>query len=136
VPRLSSNRGLREGYRSGLELDVADQIRAHVGEVKYEDKDSVLHYTMPETKHRYTPDFVLPNGIVVETKGRFMPADRRKHLLIKNQMPNVDIRFVFSNSKSRISKGSNTTCAMWCEAHGFRYSDRLVPLSWFKEKHK
>ena len=35
----------------------------------------------------YTPDFVLPNGIIIETKGRFTVADRRKHLLIKKQHP-------------------------------------------------
>ena len=30
------------------------------------------------TRH-YTPDFILENGIVIETKGRFVSNDRRKH---------------------------------------------------------
>ena len=36
----------------------------------------------------YTPDFVLPNGVIIETKGRFVAADRRKHLEIKKIQKN------------------------------------------------
>ncbi len=28
-----------------------------------------LRYTVPAKVGRYTPDFLLPNGIVIETKG-------------------------------------------------------------------
>ena len=60
----------------------------------------------------YTPDFELPNGIIIESKGRFVAADRKKHLLVQKQHPELDIRFVFSNSKAKISKGSKTTLCM------------------------
>lgn len=78
----------------------------------------------------YTPDFILPNGIVIETKGRFVSADRQKHKALKQQYPNLDIRFVFSNSRQRITKGSKTTYAAWCEKHGFEYADKLIPIEW------
>lgn len=105
--------------------------------VVYEDKDSKIKYIEPAKNRTYTPDFILPNGIIVETKGRFVTADRQKHLLIKAQHPELDIRFVFSNSKSRISKLSATTYAMWCEKNGYLFADKLIPKEWLKErKHK
>lgn len=99
------------------------------------EKYSVL-YTIPESIHRYTPDFVLPNGIIVEGKGIFEATDRKKHLLIREQHPNLDIRFVFSNAKTKIAQGSKTTVAQWCEKHGFKYASREIPMSWFKETMK
>jgi len=84
----------------------------------------------------YTPDFVLPNGIIIESKGLFTSEDRRKHLLIKKQHPSLDIRFVFSNSRSKLRKGSKSTYASWCDTKGFLYYDRIVPLPWLKEKGK
>ncbi len=84
----------------------------------------------------YTPDFILNNGIIIETKGRFLTADRRKHLCIKKQHPKLDIRFVFTNSRSKLSKGAKSTYAEWCIKHGFRYYDRIIPEDWLKEKGK
>jgi len=128
----SEARGIREGYRSGLEVTVAEQLARAGVDAKYEEE--VIHYTKPARKARYTPDFVLPNGIIIETKGRFVTADRQKHLLIKEQHPELDIRFVFSNSRTRISKQSKTSYAMWCEKYGFEFADKAIPSPWLKEK--
>jgi hypothetical protein len=120
------------GFRSGLEERVAAELEAVLGApVPYETE--TIEYTKPEKKHKYTPDFPLPNGIIVETKGRFVTADRQKHLLVKAQHPHLDIRFVFSNPNARISKTSATTYAAWCEAKGFKYAKGSVPLEWIKE---
>lgn len=129
--------GLKEGYRSGLEASIARQIETMTGSpARYESKESVVSYLKPQRIAKYTPDFVLPNGIIVETKGRFVTADRQKHLLIKEQHPLLDIRFVFNNPSTRISKLSQTTYAMWCEKHGFLYAKLAIPAAWFKEKRK
>lgn len=133
--RTGSDRGIREGYRSGLEVQVARQIEDLGISYKYEDPESRIEYRVEETR-RYTPDFILPNGLIIETKGRFVTADRKKHKLIKDQHPDKDIRFVFSNSKAKISKQSETTYAMWCEKNGFKYADKFIPAAWFKEKEK
>lgn len=93
-----------------------------------------IAYTKPLSRHKYTRDFRLPNGIVVETKGRFLTADRQKHLLIKEQHPDLDLRFVFSRSTERISKTSKTTYADWCRKHGFKFADKDVPDAWLQEK--
>ena len=68
-------------YRSGLEEHVADQLD-QLG-VQFEYETMVIKYIRPQKTHRYTPDFILPNGIIIETKGRFLTKDRQKHLLIK-----------------------------------------------------
>ena len=84
----------------------------------------------------YTPDFILPNGIIIESKGRFVAADRRKHIAIKKQHPKLDIRFVFYNSRNKLNKGAKSTYQNWCDKYGFRYYDRIVPLDWLEEKGK
>ncbi|GGX90985.1 hypothetical protein GCM10007160_18060 [Litchfieldella qijiaojingensis] len=124
--------GLRHGFRSGLEEAVADDLKKSGVEAEYEKHK--IHFTYPPRKAKYTPDFVLPNGIIIETKGRFVVADRKKHLIIQEQHPDLDIRFVFSNSRNKISKGSKTTYAAWCNKHGFQYHDRIIPKEWKEEK--
>lgn len=126
--------GIANGYRSGLEEEIAQQLdRAGVA---YRYEEVIIPYTKPESKHKYTPDFVLANGIIVETKGRFLTEDRKKHILIKGQRPDLDIRFVFNRSKTPISKTSKTTYAAWCEKHGFKFADKAIPLSWLLEEPK
>lgn len=122
---------ISKGFRSGLEERISAELdQAGVG---YTYEDQVIHYEKPQKVARYTPDFVLENGIIIETKGRFLTADRQKHLLVQKQHPEFDIRFVFSSSKQRISKKSKTTYANWCEKHGFMYADHSIPEEWLKE---
>lgn len=122
---------LKAGYRSGLEDDIAKQLEGM--RVKYTYEELKISYTVPESKHKYTPDFQLPNGIIVETKGRFVTADRKKHLLIKQQYPDLDLRFVFSNPRCKISKVSKTTYGDWCDRYGFKYSTKTIPKEWIDE---
>lgn len=123
--------GLKYGFRSGLEERLALQLQG-LG-VPFTFEEDKIKYTQPAKPRTYTPDFRLPNGIFIESKGRFLSEDRQKHLWIKQQHPELDIRFVFSNSKSRIAKGSKTTYAKWCEDNGFLYADKEIPLSWIEE---
>ena len=105
-----------------------EQLRTAGIDAQYE--PFKIEYLKPAKPSKYTPDFVLPNGIIIETKGRFVTADRQKHLLIKAQRPDLDIRFVFSNPNQRISKQSQTTYAMWCEKNGFLYAKQIIPKEW------
>ena len=95
-----------------------------------------IQYEKPATKHKYTPDFVLPNGIIIEAKGIFEREDRQKHLLIKMQYPDLDIRFVFQNPKLKLSTGSPPTFLLSSEKNVFKYSTRHIPDAWFREKKK
>jgi hypothetical protein len=119
------------GFKSGLEETISNQIASKGIEVQYESEK--VAYIIPASEHNYHPDFKLPNGIRIETKGRFVIADRKKHLLVKEQNPNLDIRFVFSNSKNKINKRSKTTYADWCDKNGFKYADKVIPDEWFLE---
>ena len=112
--------GLKYGFRSGLEEQIAAEL-AEQG-ISFEFEPYALGYLIPARSAKYTPDFILPNGVVIETKGRFLTADRKKHLLVREHNPDVDIRFLFTNPNSRISKTSKTTYAMWCDKNGFKYA--------------
>lgn len=119
------------GFRSGLELIIDSSLKDLGIDGEYE--QHVIEYTKPATKHKYHPDFKLPNGIFIETKGRFLPDDRRKHVLIKEQHPELDIRILFQNAKTKISKNSKTTYADWCDKHNIKWAEKSIPQEWINE---
>ena len=128
-------KGARTGaFRSGLE----DRNAKHMDKlgVKYDFERFHINYVVPARDAKYTPDFVLANGIIIETKGIWEVDDRKKHLLIREQYPDLDIRMVFSNSNSKIYKGSPTSYADFCTKHGIQFADKLVPRDWLKEARK
>jgi len=121
---------VRPRFKSGLEEQIADQIEAAGLDVVYE--RSRVYYMYPARRAEYRPDFMLPNNIIIETKGIFDAADRQKHLLIKRQCPELDIRFVFQRD-NWLYKGSPTRYSQWAEKFGFKYSVGKIPESWFTE---
>ena len=56
--------------------------------------------------------------------------------MVKQQHPELDIRFVFENSRRKLRKGAKSTYAEWCIKKGFRYYDKEIPEDWIKEKGK
>jgi len=132
-PHKVRREALKHGYRSGLEHKISEYLKLLKHKYEYE---SIKIEWEDLTYRTYTPDFILKNGIIIETKGRFLAVDRRKHLAIKKQHPRLDIRFVFTNSRSKLSKGAKSTYGEWCIKYGFRYYDRIIPEDWLKEKGK
>lgn len=129
-------KGIRKvgAYRSGLEDKLAKQLESKGIAVMYEEWS--IPYVVPASNHRYTPDIIMPNGIIIEAKGLWESDDRKKHLLIKEQFPELDIRFVFSSSRTKLYKGSPTSYAEFCEKHGIKFADKLIPIDWLKEPKK
>ena len=123
-------RGIQAGYRSGLEEDMAKYLKKCKIKFTYE-KEKIKWVDLKI--RTYTPDFVLENGIIIETKGRFISVDRRKHKEIKKQFPDLDIRFVFNNSRSKLYKGAKSSYGDWCKKYGFKYADKTIPKEWLKE---
>ena len=121
---------IKNGYRSGLEDDIAKDLNDRG--VNFEYEKLKVQWQLLENK-TYTPDFKLPNGIIIESKGRFVQADRKKHLIIQDQHPFLDIRFVFSNSRSKLYKGAKSTYGDWCNKHGFLYADKRIPDEWLTQ---
>ena len=134
-PHRERRNAIKHGYRSGLEHKLSIYLKENKFKFSYES----IKIEWEDLAYRtYTPDFVLDNGLIIETKGRFLASDRRKHLAIQKQHPKLDIRFVFSNSKTKIGKKSKTTYAKWCELKGFKYhcvysTGKLLPDDWVKE---
>jgi hypothetical protein len=74
-----------QGYRSKFELSVANNLEQRKVPFQYESE--IIRYVL---ECRYTPDFILPNGIIIETKGRLLQKDARKHRAIKKQHPELE----------------------------------------------
>lgn len=115
---------------------------------EYHYEEFSIEYTV---KHKYTPDFVLPNGIIVEAKrgegftrdskrGKFFIGSldskaREKMLKVKRQYPELDIRFVFPKDFKFQSLKTTPRASQWCKKHGFKYHiGNTIPESWFKEE--
>lgn len=126
---------IKHGFRSGLEDNVNDMLKENGKSFSYESEK--ISYIQPQTKHNYTPDFVLNkidgNKMYIETKGRWVKTDRLKFDLIFEQYPDIDIRFVFQNPNAKLYKGSKTTYAQYCDKKGWRWAKKEIPEDWLKE---
>ena len=111
------SRKKKHQYKSEAEYQASEQL--HKFKIKFEYEPFKIEYEWREDK-KYIPDFVLPNGVILEVKGKFMLEDRKKHLFIKKQHPEHDIRFVFQAPNNKLHKGGRMTYAEWCERYGFR----------------
>ena len=116
------------GFRSMFEARVAEDLDA--AGVLYEYETLRIKYTKEQT---YKPDFILANGIIIEAKGKFDSADRAKHILIKQQHPELDIRFVFMRPSQKLYKGAKKSYAEWADYQGFKWANKTVPAEWLEE---
>lgn len=112
-----------------------------------------IPFIVPAQNRTYTPDFIydprkkspvdpkkfltleeLKGKIIIETKGLLTTADRKKMLLVKEQHPDLDIRFVFMQDKP-LYKGSKTRYSDWCKKHDFKYHiGEEPPKRWLTSK--
>lgn len=134
---MTKNYGIIHGYRSGLEEKIPPILDA--AGVKWSYETVKIKYSVNK-ECTYTPDFPIINKSgyqwFLESKGRFLTSDRQKHIMIKEQHPELDIRFLFTNAKAKISKVSKTTYAQWCDKHGFKWAHKVIPTEWFSEGDK
>lgn len=79
----------------------------------------------------YTPDFILPNGVIIETKGLFDSSDRRKMLAVKAAHPHLDIRLCFMKADVKLSRAPKSLAYwQWAERHGYLWCEGSIPTSW------
>lgn len=117
-----------DGMRSGFERTLANQMNL-VG-VKFEYETLPLKYTLEGT---YWPDFILPNGIIIEAKGLLDDQSKRKMIAVKKQYPDLDIRFCFMVADKKIP-GMKSTHGQWADRNGFKWSDGTIPQEWLDEE--
>lgn len=84
----------------------------------------------------YTPDFFIYGAggklvSVIEAKGRFTAADRRKMVAVREFHPELvdKLHMVFMRD-NKIHKNSTTTYSMWCEDNGFDYAIDEFKKEW------
>ena len=117
-------------YRSGFEEQVAKSLKRD--KVKFEYESEKIPYVQPSVNRKYTIDFKLPNGVYVETKGRFTASDRKKMLWVKETNPNKDIRLLFQRD-NYLTKSRKTRYSDWATKNGFKYAvGNKVPKEWLK----
>lgn len=114
-------------HRSGFEDRVYAALRDAGKAADYETVR--LPYRQRRT---YTPDFVLPNGVMTELIGYFTSAKRTKLLLVRLDNPGLDIRLVFQNASNFLSAKSKVTYAQWADKHMFLWCEGSIPLDWFR----
>lgn len=116
-----------EGYRSGFESKVAEALTEAGVTYQYET------VTIPFTAERkYLPDFCT-KAFYIEAKGRFTASDRAKHLAIKEQHPEVEVRFVFQRNNT-LSTRTTTRYSDWCAKHGYKWCiGPAIPAEWLAE---
>ena len=67
MPRQAKKTSKKYSFRSGLEEAIADRLDEQGVKFTYEEEK--IKYIRPAKNATYTPDFVLPNGIIIEAKG-------------------------------------------------------------------
>ena len=118
-----------ETFRSGFEQRVASSLSREGVHYAYESE--VIRFIEPEKKRRYTPDFILSNGVILEVKGRLTSSDRKKHQWIKEQFPKLDLRFVFQSPRGKIYKGSKKSYADWADKNNIPWcKGPRIPEEW------
>jgi hypothetical protein len=138
-------------FRSGLERETAAKL-TQAG-VPFGFESQWIKYIVPEREAKYLPDFSFPElkdcPIILEPKGRFGGAvpggkfrvstkdaavkERQKFVLLKQQHPELDIRFIFSRASTPIYKGSPTSYGKWATDHGFKWCEKVPPDEWIEE---
>lgn len=141
---MTTERPERKGFRSDLEWLIAVDLWERG--IEYEYETTVLDYTSDvyrglcdtcgsthvRSQHTYTPDFILPNGIMVEAKGKFLPENRTIMEDVVRDNPDKDIRMLFQRNNF-LTKKKSMTYGRWCDLKGIKWAVGRVPEEWLYE---
>jgi len=120
---------MKPKFRSNFEEHVYKTAKRNKKTLEYE--PFFIPYVM---KGSYLPDYVLPNGIIIEVKGYLDAAACKKMKAVKASNPHLDIRFVFQNANGKRNKRAKLRNYEWATRHGFKWAEGSIPLDWFDEK--
>lgn len=130
-------------FRSKLEYNVALDLHERGVDFEYETVRFKWNERLPRAicescgkglcfvERSYTPDFILPNGIILEVKGRFTSKDRKIQMAMKEQHPDIDIRMVFQRD-NKLNRNSSTKYSDWCESREINYCVGRIPELWLE----
>lgn len=129
---------LADGYKKDLDWEhrIKDTIMKD-----FEYHPERLSYVIPESKHKYYPDWILKkidnevvfgteiHNILVEAKGYFRTkAERDKYIHVRNALPpNYSLVFLFMKPHAPLKgatkrkNGTKKSNAEWAEENNFRW---------------
>ena len=164
--RYTSKAARQMGYASGFEARTADQLEKDERAYEYESETCEFEYHKTISRgavldedgekvvigsekwkvvqwHTYTCDFCIKTSkgenLFIETKGYFKPQDRAKHVLVRKQHPEADIRIIFTQDGKVSVK---TRYSQWCEKNNIKYhivtpsnlkEGNIIPQGWLEE---
>ena len=154
MSRKYNTKHRRGRFRSIFERRVADYFKEEGIKWKYEEIKFAYYQqqtwkmtcpncgaTSPVLKKRtYTPDFILPNGTLIEVKGRLTSTERSKLISIQEYHPELDLKLVMENDRQTGLKRYPMN-SDWLSAHGFdftfvgRHAIKEMPEHWFEDAH-
>jgi hypothetical protein len=135
-------------YRTEFEATTADYLLSQ--NISFEYEPARLHYKDSDGRKRIAqPDFHLKpksndphGGMFVEAKSLLKHDHLPRYELLKEQRPDLDIRFVFEEPDRTIShfgvvddEGQTraVSYAEWADMNGFKWAGETVPAAWIKE---
>jgi len=127
-PQQLQQTSSKQKYRSKFEAAIAATLYKNKVAFSYESLE--LEYVLSCC---YKPDFILNNGVIVETKGFLSKEDRRKMVAVKAANPSLDIRFCFQNAKTKLSRGKKRSLSYgdWATRNGFPWCHKTIPADWY-----
>jgi hypothetical protein len=86
-------------------------------------------------RRTYTPDLRLPNGIIVEVKGKFTAPKRNLMRQLVKSNPDIDLRFIFMRDNFYGGrKGTRRRYTGWAHTQGcVAVVGTEIPAEWFNE---
>ena len=132
-------------FRSKFEQQVGEYLDKKG--IKYDYESISFEYEEPLRRNRarcgdcgstdlrrvgwYTPDFVLCNGYIIESKGRFTASDRRKMKAVIEAHPDEQIVMLFMRD-NKIHKNSRTHYSDWCMENNIDFAIKEPKEEWLK----
>lgn len=129
-----NNKKRADGKRGGFEPQIEKIFNSMQAEYKFDlsYEEDTFEVNIP---YKYKPDFKLsfPDGrqLVVECKGYFDEADRRKVLSFRATYPEIEYAIVFERNNP-VRKNAKMRYMDWAEKHDIKAAVGEVPDEWMR----
>ena len=124
-------------FRSLYEENIGQWLKENKITYEYEAKKFEYHEALLKNRAKcrdcgstnlvsyawYTPDFFVGNHLIIEAKGRFTAADRRKILAVRECIPELNEKLVMMFMRNnKLNRRANSKYTDWCDKHGVDYT--------------
>lgn len=131
-------------FDSKFENAVAEHLRSIGVEFEYEKESFIFIKTVRKAicrtcggddcgqKLKYTPDFFLGNGIILEAKGYLDAPTRERHRLMRDQHPGLDLRLVFQKNNVIKQTKKKERYSDWATRLEIPFCVGMPPKDWLE----